>query len=49
MFHSITFLNGEVTETLKQYCEFEHKNNGPETPLFSLKEKNQLIISGFGE
>jgi len=31
-----TFLNGEATETLRQYCQTRHEPGTPETPLFKL-------------
>lgn len=37
-----TFLNGEATETLKQYCRTEHKHSGPEMPLFFTKGKQPV-------
>lgn len=33
-----TFLNGEATITLTQYCQISHKQSPPGTPLFSAKE-----------
>lgn len=33
-----TFLNGEATETLRQYCRTRHKLSAHETPLFSAKD-----------
>jgi site-specific recombinase XerD len=32
-----TFLNGEGSETLKRYCEVQHKNSSLEAPLFPTK------------
>jgi site-specific recombinase XerC len=32
-----TFLNGEASETLRRYCEVEHKESNADTPLFRTK------------
>lgn len=37
-----TFLNGEATETLKQYCHIEHKKSELHTPLFFTKGKQPV-------
>jgi len=38
-----TFLNGEATETLRQYCGTTHKNGTPEAPLFSTKNDRKPL------
>jgi len=38
----ITFLNGEATETLKQYCKLKHKQTIKDKPLFPTSGKKAI-------